>query len=133
MVAEDMTTNHIENDEQASERERRVAVLLADKDLKDLLIQRLSDDGHVLNGTTQNNVKTTTGQMPAGNAHWPAFPTQFPFMSFPANPFWGPFHTSPVSGTGMNNPPGISRKVPQGSTHLSGQPGSSRSQGQGGD
>ena len=133
MATEGTSSNLIENDGQTMERMKRVSALLADKNLRDLLIQKLSDDGHVPKGTTWNNVEIATGRSPSGSAHCSAVPPQFPFMPFPAAPFWGPFHTSPVSGAGMSNPPELSRQVLQGSTHLSGQPGSSRSQDQGED
>ena len=136
MAAEDTVNSPIEADGQAADREKRVSALLADEDLRELLIQKLKEDGFVPKGTTQdstNGVETATGQTPTSGANWPAFPTPFPFMPFPAAPFWGPFHTSasPVVGAGVSYPSEISRHYLQGPASLSGLPGSSRSQGQG--
>ena len=46
-----------ENDkqDQSLERLKRVDALLSDKELKDLLIQKLLDGGHVSKGTTPND------------------------------------------------------------------------------
>jgi len=136
MAAEDTVNSPIKTDRQATERERRVSALLADKDLRVLLVQKLKEDGFIPKGTTWDSmkgVKTATGQIPTSGANWPAFPTPFPFMPFPAAPFWGPFHTSasPVVGTGVSYPSKISCQYLQGSAPLSSLPGSSRSQGQG--
>ena len=136
MVADGTVNNPTETDEQVAEREKCISTLLADKDLRELLIQKLTDGSHVTKGITRDstsNVETATGQIPTGSTNWLAFPTQFPFMPFPATLFWGPFHTSPVSGAETSNPPEISRQTLHSSACLSGQPFPSRMQHQGED
>ena len=125
MVAEDMVNNPIKTDGQAAEWEKHISVLLADKNLRELLVQKLKEDGLILKGITRNSTKgvqTATGQIPTSGANWPAFQMLFLFMPFPAAPFWGLFHTStlPVVSAGVSNPPKISRQFLQNSAPLSG-------------
>ena len=56
VVNNDNTENNEQN--QLLERQKRVDALLSDKELKDLLIQKLLDGGHVSKGTTPNNTNT---------------------------------------------------------------------------
>jgi len=99
---------------EAAERDKRVAELLDDQDLRKLLIQ---DSGHVA-----KNPACTIGDIIAA-CGWPQFNGQFPGFLFSAL-FWGP--TAPPMATEMNIP------LPQtsGSTSVSGQHDSSSVHGQ---
>lgn len=103
------------DNERLTERDEQVSQLLDDKDLRDLLIQRLQDGGHVAKKVATAN-ETASFSTP-----WPPPPGQF-FFPFPSMPFWGPA-TSPMTA-GTNRPTG--------STSVLDQPGSSNVQGQGG-
>jgi len=107
-VAHPEITTRLEDKTVEEERDRRVAELMGDDDLRDLLIQRLQDGGHV--------AKKTTNEAPT----WPQFNGQVPFFPFPA-PFWG---TAPKDAVTNTTP------QPVGSTSVSGRPGSSSAQGQ---
>ena len=96
--------------EEAEECNKRVAELLDDKDLHELLIQKLQDGGHV--------AKNLTGEGMGAGA-WPQFNGQFPYFPFPP-PHWGP--TTPAIAAATNIP--FLTLLPTGSASVTGQPGS---------
>ena len=102
--------------EEAEERNKRVSELLDDKDLHELLIQKLQDGGHV--------AKNPTGEG-MGPGAWPQFNGQFPYFPFPP-PYWGPTTAAVAAVTNIPLP----TSLPTGSASVSGQPGSSSVQGQ---
>ena len=113
-----------------SEREKQVSALLSDLSLRDLLIQKLTEDGHVAkqNSSTQQNppIQQNGGGTPGGNQFsaggWTALPVHFPFLPFLTHPAWGSSYNSPVS-VGSSH-------LHHGSAPGLGQPGSSRGQDQ---
>ena len=118
--------NRIELDGETQEREKQISTLLSDSTLRDSLIQKLTEGGHVTKQNTSNQKKdgSMLGGYPFGSGGWPAFPVQFPFVPYPVHPAWGSSHIPPVAaGAG-------SSQLPHGSTFGSGQSGSSRVQGQ---
>ena len=128
-----VNNNNTENDEQNQllERQKWVDALLSNKELKDLLIQKLLDGGHVSKGTTPSDInaeRTSSAQNP-GYGNLPTFPTQFAFAPFPTPPPWAPFQTPPTTVTPINNPQLLQSSL-QGSSSSTDQLGSSRSQGQ---
>ena len=115
--------NRIELDGEAQEREKQISALLGDSTLRDSLIQKLTEGGHVTKQNTPNQKKdgSMPGGYPFGSGGWPAFPVQFPFVPYPA---WrSSYIPAVVTGAG-------SSQLPHGSALESGQPGSSRVQGQ---
>ena len=131
-----------ELDGEAQERDKQVSALLSDSVLRDLLIQKLAEGGHVAKqGSSPQQISDNRGDnqgdnrgdtrgdnTPGGNPFsgvgWPAFPMQFPYVTFPAHPAWGSSHTLPVAaGVGSSH-------LPHDSALGSGQPGSSCGQDQ---
>ena len=102
--------------------------------MRDLLIQKLAaaeGAGHVAKQglyTQQiddNRGDNTPGGNPFSGVGWPAFPMQFPYVTFPAHPAaWGSSHTLPVAAGARSS------HLPHGSALGSGQPWSSRGQDQ---
>ena len=129
-----VNNNNAKNDEQnqSLERQKRIDALLSDKELKDLLIQKLLDGGHMSKGTTPNdtNAERMLSTQNPGYGNWPAFPTQFAFAPFLTPPPWAPFQTPPMTVTPINNPQLLQSSL-QGSSSSMDQLGSSRSQDQG--
>jgi len=126
MVTDDsQDANGIQATEEVQEREKQVSTLLSDSTLRDMLIEKLTEGGHVAKQDTPNQQKDRFNQSgnPFGSGGWPNFPMQFPFYPFP-HPAWGSPHNPPVAaGAG-------SSQFPHGSALASGQPGFSRGQGQ---
>ena len=127
-----VNNDNTENDEQNQllEKQKRVDALLSDKELKDLLIQKLLDGSHVSKGTTPNdtNAEQMSSAQNPGYGNWPAFPTQFAFAPFPTPPPWAPFQTPPATVTPINNPQLLQSSLRSssstdqlGSSHLQGQ------------
>ena len=86
-----------------SQREKAVSDLLADKDARDLMIEKLKASSHVVKKSTITAFPGISGYNAGGGA-WPAFLMQFLFAA-PFPPFWGPTHSSPVADTPQDSPP----------------------------
>ena len=99
MAEENVNVENSENTEnntqnQALERQKRVDALLSNKELKDLLIQKLLDGGHMSKGRAPNDTNTERASLSTQNPYygnWSAFPAQFAFAPFPTPPPWAPF------------------------------------------
>ena len=120
IMAENTENSSTTSDEMdQSQCEKAVSDLLANKGVRDLMIERLKASGRVAKESMITAFLAISGYNAGGSA-WSAFPMQFPFaMPFP--PFWGPPHTPPVADT--------PREIPlRDSARSQDQPGSSSSQ-----
>ena len=120
MAEENVNVEKSENTEndtqnQVLERQKQVNALLSDKELKDLLIQKLLDGGHVSKGRAPDNINTKQVSLSTQNPNWPAFPVQFAFAPFPTLPPWAPFQPPPAAVTLLDNPQPLQSplKIPQ--------------------
>ena len=121
MVADKNTVPLTDNVQ--SGREEHVLELLNDGEARELLIQRLVEGGHMVNGPTappNGGTGTLLNTFPVpsrssnGSSLWPSFPVQFPFAT-PFPPLWpGPWTTTT---------PLMDQSLP-GSASSQGQPGS---------
>ena len=75
---------HVELDGEMQERKKQISALLSDSNLRDSLIQKLTEGGHVTKQNTPNqkNDGIMLGRNPFGSGGWPAFPVQFPCIPF---------------------------------------------------
>jgi len=118
--------NAVQPNGEAQERKKQISALLGDSTLRDLLIQKLTEGGHVARQNAPNQQKDTN--MPGvnlfGSGGWPSFPAQLPFLPFHPQLAWGLPHNPPMAALVGSN------QLPHGSALGSGQPGSSHEQGQ---
>ena len=76
--------NCVELDGETQERKKQISALLSDSNLRDSLIQKLTEGDHVAKQNTPN--QKNDGIMlvgnPFGSGGWQAFPVQFPCIPF---------------------------------------------------
>ena len=90
--------NGIQATEEVQERDKQVSTLLSDSTLRDMLIEKFTEGGHVAKQDAPNQQRDRFNQSgnPFGSGGWPNFLMQFPFYPFP-HPAWGSPHNPPVA------------------------------------
>ena len=75
--------NAVQPDGEAQERQKQIT-LLSNSTLRDLLIQKLAEGGHMARQNAHNQQKDTNmpGVNPFGSGGWLSFPAQLPFLPF---------------------------------------------------